>query len=936
MSVEEVVGFLDVDPARGLADAEARRRREKHGPNRLRAAESRSVLRILVQQFSSVVLLIMTAAAGIAIALSHWTEAVAIAAVLLINTIIGFVSEWRAVRTMEGLQKLEQPKAEVRRNGARHTLAADDLVPGDIVVLGTEDVVPADLRILESDRLRVEEAPLTGESVPVAKQVEPADEEVPLAERSSMLYKGTSIAEGTAVAVVTATGMDTELGNISSLAQNALSKPTPLQGNLDRLGRRLAWITIGVAALVAAVGLLAGQPTVLMLETAIALGVAAIPEGLPIVATIALARGMFLMARRQAVVNRLTAVETLGSTGVIFSDKTGTLTENRMRAVRLATSAGELELRQHGTTDLDQLGQRTLLVAVLCNNASLDGTSFGDPTEIALLEAGRDHGFERDRLLEDLPEVREESFDPKVMMMATFHRSGDGFEVAVKGAPAAVIGACSKEATSGGERELDEETRKQWLERNRVLAGDGLRVLAVADRRGDDDAEEPYRDLRLIGLVGLIDPPRYPFAFSENPFLKVVNRQLIKAKPAFHKQTLLKPVHRSAEFCSVCHKVHLPEALNRYRWLRGQNHYDSFLLSGVSGHRVDSFYYPPEAKKACADCHMPPKNSDDPAARSAEASDSPIIHNHAFAAANTAVPHMLDHPASDNAARLAMLQNAARVDIFGLKEDGRIEGQLHAPLRPALPVLEPGRRYLLEVVVRTTGMGHALTQGTADSNELWLDLTLSAGERTIGRSGALGEDGDVDPWAWFCNAYLLDRDGNRIDRRNAQNIYVALYNHQIPPGAAAVVHYAFTVPEETSAPIAIEAALNYRKFDTRFYRHVMGDDFRVNDLPIATLASDRLVLPVTGSILRSDQQRAIHAWERWNDYGIGLLREGKRGESRQAATAFAEVEALGRADGPLNLARVLYREGSLDEAADALHRATRMQPPAAAWSWDSA
>jgi len=440
------------------------------------------------------------------------------------------------------------------------------------------------------------------------------------------------------------------------------------------------------------------------------------------------------------------------------------------------------------------------------------------------------------------------------------------------------------------------------------------------------------------GDYTLVDPPRYPFTFSDNPFLKAVNRQLIKAKPEFHKKTLLKPVHKSAEFCSACHKVHLPEELNHYRWLRGQNHYDSFLMSGVSGHRVDSFYYPPEAKAGCADCHMSGQPSDDPAARDFDHDGERKIHDHLFPAANTAVPHMLGHGEEDNDPRVAAMGKAARVDIFGLKEEGGIEGRLHAPLRPELPELRPGGRYLLEVVVRTTGMGHALTQGTADSNEPWLDLTLKAGDRVIGRSGGLERDGDVDPWAYFLNAYLLDRDGNRIDRRNAQDIFVSLYNHQIPPGAAAVVHYAFTVPSDTEGPVTVEAKLNYRKFDTRFYRHVLGGKFTRNDLPITVLAADRLSLPVAGGDPVEGRLARIPDWERWNDYGIGLLREGKKGESRQALDAFARVEDLGRADGPLNLARVLYREGQLDEAAAALKRAAEADPPAPPWviAWYSA
>ena len=440
----------------------------------------------------------------------------------------------------------------------------------------------------------------------------------------------------------------------------------------------------------------------------------------------------------------------------------------------------------------------------------------------------------------------------------------------------------------------------------------------------------------------LVDPPRYPFAFSDNEFLRAINHQLIKARPTLHKETLLKPVHQTAEFCSACHKVHLPYALNHYRWLRGQNHYDSFLLSGVSGHRVDSFYYPPQAVKNCAQCHMPPAPSDDPAARDFAASGQRTVHNHRFAAANTAVPVMLGRPEQENQARRKMLSKAARVDIFGIREDGAVDGQLHAPLRPQLPVLEPGKRYLLETVVRTLGVGHEMTQGTADSNELWLDVTISNGDRVIGRSGALDSRGDVDPWAYYLNAYVLDRDGNRIERRNAQDIFVTLYNHQIPPGAAAVVHYALTIPADAVDTISIETKLQYRKFDTRFLNHIEGDAFSGNQLPITTLAADRITVPLDDRTDVTVQTPSIPEWERWNDYGIALLRQGNsganKGELRQASAAFEQVEVLGHAEGALNLARVFYKEGRVEDAAGALRRAAAFDPPAPPWTlaWYSA
>ncbi len=445
------------------------------------------------------------------------------------------------------------------------------------------------------------------------------------------------------------------------------------------------------------------------------------------------------------------------------------------------------------------------------------------------------------------------------------------------------------------------------------------------------------------GAYTIRTPGAYPFEFSDNRWLKALSRQLIKAKPEFHKKTFLKPVHRSAEFCSACHKVHLPAEFNRYKWLRGQDHYDSWLLSGVSGHGVASFYYPKRAVTRCALCHMPLKPSDDFAARypdgaeRAGAGDQRYIHDHLFGAANTGVPHLLGLPeTAGNDRRRAFLQGVARVDIFGLREDGRIDGRLIAPLRPELPALQPGRDYLIETVVRTLKVGHAFTQGTADSNEPWLDVTVTSGGRVIGRSGALREDGDVDPWAHFLNAYLLDRQGRRIERRNAQDIFVPLYNHQIPPGAGEVVHYRLHVPEDARGEITVTVRLQYRKFDTRLMRHVLGERFTGNDLPVTTIAEDRVTLPVAPAPAGRAAAPDIPAWQRWNDYGIGLLRKGRKGsakgELRQAEAAFRQVEALGRPEGPLNLARAYLKEGRLAEAAAALRRAARFDPPAPPWS----
>ncbi len=447
------------------------------------------------------------------------------------------------------------------------------------------------------------------------------------------------------------------------------------------------------------------------------------------------------------------------------------------------------------------------------------------------------------------------------------------------------------------------------------------------------------------GDYTLAEPQHYPFAFSERPALRALSKQLIKAKPAFHKATFLKPVHRTAEFCSTCHKVHIPEALNHYKeFLRGQNHYDSFILSGVSGRGARAFYYPPQAQDRCAGCHMPLRTSRDLGAQPFDGTGTLQIHDHRFTGANTGVPHLRGDTATVQAQQ-AFLGGVATLDVFGLREGGTVDGRLIAPLGPDAPALSPGARYLAELVVRTRKVGHHFTQGTADSNEVWVQVTVKSGNDVIGQSGVLAPDGRVDPWAHFTNIYMLDRQARKVDRRNVQDIYVPLYDKQIPPGAAQVVHYAFDVPRTVTAPITIEARLLYRKFDVAMMQFVKGNSYQI-DLPITTIATATARLPGDGGAgVRANSgsgtgSRAggqptapqgtraaatAPAWERWNDYGIGLLLEGNagsdKGELRQAEAAFAEVERLGRPEGPLNLARVFHKEGRLDDAAAALGRA---------------
>lgn len=435
------------------------------------------------------------------------------------------------------------------------------------------------------------------------------------------------------------------------------------------------------------------------------------------------------------------------------------------------------------------------------------------------------------------------------------------------------------------------------------------------------------------------EPLHYPFAYSENSILQWINNQLVKAKPSFHKKTFLKPLHKSAEFCSTCHKVHLPKALTQYKeFLRGQNHYDNYLLSGVSGHGARSFYYPPKAIDNCNQCHMPLVPSDDFGAKLFDGAEELSVHDHLFPSANTGIAWLRDKDLIIQAHQ-DFLKDNLRVDIFGIHETGEIDSPLTAPLRPNVPTLQAGKTYLLDAVIRTLKLGHLFTQGTVDSNEVWLDVTVTSGDRVIGRSGAIDatQHNEVDPWAHFVTVFMLDKDGNRIDRRNPQNIFTPLYNHQIPPGAGQTVHYELQIPENVNAPVQVELKLQYRKFDQRYMDfvakqneklgrvirgHQPGKDY-VNELPVTTLASDSIVFPVAGVEAEvSNPEREIATWQRWNDYGIGLLLKGKA-ELRQAESAFREVENLNRWDGPLNLARVFNAEGRLDEAVAALERAER-------------
>ncbi len=508
LAADAVASGLKVDPGQGLSGNEALARRARVGPNELATVKARSALSILIHQFKSFMVGLLAVAVVVSAAFGQEVEAAAILAVIVINGALGFTIELRAVRSVEALRRLGSAHAIVRRDAAAQRVPAAELVPGDIVILEAGDIITADLRLLEAAKLQVDESTFTGESLPVEKTVEAVAADARLTERRCLLFKGTAITRGTALAVVVATGMATELGRISKLVTEAEDEATPLEQRLNKLGQGFVWITIGLCAVVLVSGLVAGTPLLELLQTLIALAVATVPEGLPIVATIALARGVQRMAKHQALVRRLSAVETLGATSVLCTDKTGTLTENRMTVVELQTAPDATFALEgdayRGEGDRDRL-RAALRALVLCNNASLGGDGelddggVGDPMEVALLLAGRREGLDRVALLAQAPELKEVAFDSETRRMATIHPDGEQVYVAVKGAPETVLPACTA---------IDEAARAAWREAADAMAARGLRVLAVASRQGADLDVDPFHGLDPLALVGLMDPPR--------------------------------------------------------------------------------------------------------------------------------------------------------------------------------------------------------------------------------------------------------------------------------------------------------------------------------------------------------------------------------------------------------------------------------------------
>jgi len=526
LDVKETLHSLSSDLTNGLSVGQAAELLEKYGHNELKAAHRISPWALLLEQFKNVLVIILLVATALSAFLGHGVEAIAIAVIVLLAVLLGFVQEYRAERAIEALRKMAAPTANAIRNGREINIPARELVPGDVIILRAGDKIPADARLIEAVNLQIEEAALTGESVPVEKNIAPIDSPNPaLGDRRNIAYTGTAATYGRGRAIVVATGMNTEFGKIAQMLQTVETGRTPLQENLDKVGRTLAWAALVIVSIIVVLGIVRGQPFVEMLIFGVALAVAVVPEALPAVVTISLAIGVQRMVRRHALMRRLSAVETLGSTSVICSDKTGTLTKDEMTIRKVYVSGRTLDVSGAGYEPQGQFSlngspfessaglKQLLQSAALASDAHIirepDGRSGikGDPTEGALVVAAAKIGLDKADLDKRFPRVNEIPFTSETKRMTTLHTSRQEVIACSKGALEVILDSCAKQLTDNGEVTLDASGRKAILEAAHRMASEAMRVLAVASK-SNAILESAEHEMTFLGFVGMIDPPR--------------------------------------------------------------------------------------------------------------------------------------------------------------------------------------------------------------------------------------------------------------------------------------------------------------------------------------------------------------------------------------------------------------------------------------------
>ncbi len=498
---DAVLTALQSDAANGLTSAEVQKRL-KNGANKIEAKKDKSIWLIFLSQFKSPIVWLLVFAAGLSFYFGELLDGIAILIVILINALIGFYMEYQAERSMNALKKLSAVPAKVQRNGKLEEINAEEIVPGDIIYIEAGDMIPADGRIFKASQVQIDESALTGESLPVEKQTDKLNPDTTLAERANMLYKGTYSTKGNGFMVVTNTGMDTELGNIARMVQSADQAATPLEKKLENFSKKLIWITVALVVIIFVAGLLNGHKFIEMLETSIALAVAAIPEGLPIVATMALAQGMMKMAKYNVIVKKLSAVETLGGTNVICTDKTGTLTQNKIEVNKIVTAADNSEA-------LEIINR----IAVLCNTAELQSTNgtvkeIGDPLETGLLKFAEKNSINVQSYRTNYPKIKEEPFSSETKIMATLHQDQSNHTTYAKGASEELLLRCNRILEKDGVKELNSENRTLWIKKAEELANSGLRVIGGAFNPAASAEGDLSVNLVFVGLFGMIDPPR--------------------------------------------------------------------------------------------------------------------------------------------------------------------------------------------------------------------------------------------------------------------------------------------------------------------------------------------------------------------------------------------------------------------------------------------
>ncbi len=514
-SVETVLDEFEVNSVSGLKTQEAQAKLTKYGHNKLKAKPPKSLLKIFVAQLRDTLIYVLFGAALITLAVGEWVDTIIILVVVLLNAAIGVIQESKAEKALEALEKMTTPHSIVRRDGKIKEINSEDLVVGDIVILEAGSYVPADLRLIESVNLQIEESALTGESVPAKKEAETVfnDLRTPMGDQANMAFMSTLVTYGRGEGIVVATAMDTQIGMIARILDEDGDSLTPLQKRLEELGKTLGYIAIGITALIFVIAIIQGRPLFEMFLTAISLAVAAIPEGLPAIVAIVLALGVTRMSKVNAIVRKLPAVETLGSVSIICSDKTGTLTQNKMTVVEYYTAGSLIKVpheRTGLTTDNNDVTQ-LIKSLVLCSNATHEqGVSTGDPTEVALIVLGEKYNLQRNNLQADFRRLAEKPFDSERKLMSTLNQEGNGFRVHTKGALDNILRISTAALVNGEIVPLTAALKENYRQIAEKLSDSALRVLGVAFRNSDTviGPEEMESDLTVVGLVGMIDPPR--------------------------------------------------------------------------------------------------------------------------------------------------------------------------------------------------------------------------------------------------------------------------------------------------------------------------------------------------------------------------------------------------------------------------------------------